>query len=107
LLKSLLKFENAQERVRDVAAYLVVVCGFGAALSSALNAVGLACEKQIAWDALLPNMLSWWIPNALAVLVLPPFFIVWTSRSLWHWNFWKVTEAVICAASLIVSAFVA
>ena len=107
LLKWLLKFENAQERVCDVAAYLVVVCGFGSALNAALNAAGLACENRISWDALLPNMLAWWVPNALAVLVLPPFFIVWNSRSLWRWNFRAAAEAVVCAGGLIASTLVA
>ena len=107
LLKRLLKFENAQERVRDVASYLLVVGVFGVALNAALNAAGLVCENRISWDALLPNMVAWLVPNTLAVLVLPPFFIVWTSRSLWHWNFWKVAEAFCCAAGLIASTLVA
>jgi len=107
LLKRLLKFENAQERVRDVAGYLLLVCVVGAALNATVNAAGLACENKISWDSLLPNLLAWWIPNALAVLVLPPFFIVWTSRSLWHWNYRKVAEAVCCAAGLIASTLVA
>ena len=107
LLKRFLNFENAQERLRDVVIYLLLVCGFGAALNAAVNAAGLACENKISWEALLPNMLARWIPNALAVLVLPPFFIVWTSRSLWQWNYRKVAEAVCCAAGLIASTLVA
>jgi PAS domain S-box-containing protein len=107
LLKRFLKFDDAQERMWDVAAYLLVVCGLDAGLNAALNAAGLACDNKISWDALLPNTLAWWVPNALAVLVLPPFFLVWRSRSLWRWNYLRVAEAIVCGGGLVASTLVA
>ena len=87
LLRRLFKYEYAQERLRDVTDYLLVAAGMGTTLNAALNAVGLACENKFSWGALLPNLLAWLVPNALAVLVLTPVFIVWTVPSLWRWNF--------------------
>ena len=107
LLRRLLKFESAQERVRDVAAYLVLAGGVGSLLNAGVNAIGLACENKITWDALWPNLLTWCVPNALAVLILPPFFLVWTARSLWRWDFRRVVEALVCATGLGVSTGVA
>ena len=105
-LKRLLKFENAQERVRDVAAYLLVG-GLGTALNATLNAAGLVCDDTISGEALWATALVWWIPNVLAVLVLPPFCVVWTARSLWRWDFRRGAEALVCVAGLVVSTLVA
>ncbi len=107
LLRRLLKFESAQERVRDVAAYLVVAGGIGATLNLLANAAGLVCENRIAPDALLPNLFSWWVLNALGVFVLAPFIIVWMSRTAWRWSFWQVIEALVCAVCLVASTLVA
>ncbi|MEI7534292.1 MAG: ATP-binding protein [Verrucomicrobiae bacterium] len=107
LLKRIFKFENAQERVRDVAGYLLVVCILGAALNAALNAAGLVCDNKITWDALWPNALAWWVPNTLAVLVLPPFLLAWTTPALQRWNFWRAVESIICLAGLVAGTLIA
>ena len=101
LLKRFLKHEPSQERVRDVLVYFLVACGLGATLLAAQNAFGLALEQKISWEALFPNLVSWWVPNVLAVLVLTPVFMVWAAPSLWRWDFRLSFEAVICAAGLI------
>jgi two-component system sensor histidine kinase/response regulator len=106
LLKRLFKFENAQERLRDVAVYFLVAGGLGATLNAAANVAGLACEYKISWAAWFPNLLAGWVPNLLAVLVLTPFFIAWAAPSVWRWNFWRVLEALVCVAGLATSALV-
>ncbi len=106
LLKRLLKFENAQERLRDVAAYLLLVGVLGTTLNASLTAAGLACANKMSWHEFLPHLVLWWVPNALSLLILTPFFIVWAAPSIWHWNFWRSVEAVICFAGLTASTLV-
>jgi PAS domain S-box-containing protein len=100
LLKRLCKFEGSQERLRDVAAYLLVAGVFVAALNAAADAAGLACENKFSWAAWFPHLLAWWMPNALAVLVLTPVFTVWTAPSLWRWNLPLAAEAAAWAVGL-------
>jgi PAS domain S-box-containing protein len=107
LLKGILKCDNALERVWDVSGYLLVAGGLGVALNAAANVAGLACDHKIAWDALWSKAPIWVVPNALAVLVLPPFFGVWSARSLWRWNFRRAAEAFIGMAGLVASTVVA
>ena len=106
LLKRLFKFENSLERLRDLAAYVLVAGVLGAALNAALSAAGLAGEHKISWPALLPNLLAWWMPNLLAVLVLTPVFVAWAAPSLWRWNFRQAVEAMICVVGLAAGALV-
>jgi PAS domain S-box-containing protein len=107
LLKRLLRFENPHERVRGVAGYLLVAGVFGTGLNAAGNAAGLAGAGKISEAALLPNLLAWCVPNALALLVLAPFLIVWAAPSLWRWNFRSVLEALACLVGLTASTLVA
>jgi PAS domain S-box-containing protein len=107
LLKWLLRFENPHERVRGVAGYLLVAGVFGTGLNAAGNAAGLVWAGKISEAALLPNLLAWCVPNAMALLVLAPFFIVWAAPSLWRWNFRQVMEALACLVGLIASTLVA
>jgi len=107
LLKQVFKFENAQERMHDVAAYLLVAGGLDTALNAALNAASLAGEHQIPWTALRPNLLASWMPNMLAVLVLTPVLIAWMTPSLWRWNLKRTAEALVCVAGLVFSSLAA
>ena len=106
LLKRLFKFENAQERLRDVLSYLLVACGLGATLNAALNAIGLALQAKISWTTFIPDLLAWWVPNAFALLLLAPLLINWTASSLWRWDFRRTVEAVICMAGLSASTVI-
>jgi PAS domain S-box-containing protein len=107
LLQRLFKFDIAQERVRDVMDYLLVAAGMGTTLNAALNAVGLACEHKFGWALVLPNLLVWLVPNALALLVLAPALIVWSAPSLWRWNWRESAEALICLAGLVACTLIA
>jgi PAS domain S-box-containing protein len=43
----------------------------------------------------------WWVPNALAGLVVAPFLITWATPSSTRWNARLIAEAVICSVGLV------
>ena len=106
LLKRLFRFEGAQERLRDVLVYLLVAGALGATLNAAVNAAGLLWEHKISWSTLNPQLLVWWVPNLLAVLVWTPVITVWTTPSLWRWNFRQAAEALVCVVGLAAGTLV-
>jgi len=106
LLKRICRFEDSLERLRDVGWYLLVAGILVAGLNAAFNAAGLAGENNFSWAAWLRRLPAWWVPNLLAVLVLPPVFTVWTARSLWRWNLPLAAEAAVCAVGLVAGALV-
>lgn len=107
IFQRLFKFENAFERGRGVTVYVLLAGGLGAALNAAFSVTGLALAEKISWSLLWPNLLAWCIPNALALLVLVPFFIVWSSPSLWRWDWRQAIEGVLCVVGLATSTLVA
>lgn len=106
VLRQLFQFEDSQERLRDVTAYLLVAGVLVATLNAVSDAVGLAWMNKFSWASWLTNVLDWWVPNLLAVLVITPVITFWTVPSLWRWNFRLALEAAVCAVGLAVCALV-
>ncbi|HZI33930.1 MAG TPA: MASE1 domain-containing protein, partial [Candidatus Binatia bacterium] len=69
--------------------------------------VGLLYDKKIVWDAMFPNIVEWWVPNALAVLVVAPVLLAWLTPSPLQFNFWAFVEGLLCAAGLTAGTLVA
>ncbi len=65
------------------------------------NVVSLAYSGAVAWDNLFSTTLVWWVPNALAGLVVAPFIITWATPSAIRWDARLIAEAVICGAGLV------
>src|SRR5258706_5078393 len=100
LLKSLIKFDNAMERTQDVTIYVGLACFLGMTVNAGFNVVGLAYSHAIAWDHLFTEMLTWWVPNVLAGLVVAPFIITWATRSSIRWTPQLIVEAALCGVGL-------
>ena len=101
LLKRIISFDNALECTQDVAAYIGLACFLGTTVNAAFNVVSLVYAGTAAWSALFPTVLEWWVPNALAGLVVAPFIITWATPSATRWNARLIAEAAICGAGLV------
>jgi len=101
LLKRFIAFDNAMERTRDVTGYIGLACFLGTTVNAAFNVVSLAYSGTVAWDNLFPAILIWWVPNAMAALVVAPLIITWATPSATRWNASLIAEAVICGAGLV------
>ncbi len=106
LLKRLIAFDNAMERTRDVTGYIGLACFLGTSVNAAFNVVGLAYAGTVKWDDLFSTTLVWWVPNALAGLVVAPFIITWAMPSSIRWNGRLLVEALICAAGLVAGTLI-
>jgi len=101
LLKRIMAFDNAMECTRDVTGYIGLACFLGTTVNAAFNVVSLAYSGVVKWDDLFSTTLVWWVPNALAGLVVAPFIITWATPSAIRWNARLVVEAVVCGAGLV------
>jgi PAS domain S-box-containing protein len=101
LLKRFVNFDNAMERTRDGAGYVLLACGLGTTVNALFNVVSLVYDKKIPPDAMFPNLMEWWVPNALAALVVTPAIITWAAPSSVRLGFWRASEAALCAAGLV------
>ena len=101
LLRQISDFKNPMERTRDVTSYVALACFLGTTVNAVFNVVGLIYGGKGSWDNLWTDTLGWWVPNALAALVVAPLIVTWLSPSSLRWNRYLVLEAVCCAIGLV------
>jgi PAS domain S-box-containing protein len=106
LLRRFVAFDNAMERTRDVTGFIVLACFLGTTVNAAFNVASLAYAGAIAWENLFSAILSWWVPNALAALVVAPVIITWATPSAIRWNSSRIAEAALCGAGLVVGTLI-
>jgi PAS domain S-box-containing protein len=106
LLKRLVKFDCAMERTCDGAGFILLACVLGAPVNALGNVVGLIHDQHAAPREILSGLLTWWVPNALAALVVTPFIITWCAPSSLRWNLWRGWEAALCGTGLLVGSLI-
>ncbi|HTD86159.1 MAG TPA: PAS domain S-box protein, partial [Candidatus Binatia bacterium] len=106
LLERFVKFDPKMHRVRDVAGFVCLACLLGTTVNAAFNVVGLIYSGVLQWHQLFPKVVEWWVPNAMAGLVVAPFMLAWASPSGIKWRWQTVLEAVVCSFGLAGGAFI-
>ncbi len=108
LLKKFVAFDNAMERVWDVIGYVGLACFLGTTVNALFCVVSLIYSGAVAWDNLFFQTLVWWVPNALAGLVVTPFIITWASPPSMDFrlNSRAIIEAAVCGAGLVVGTLI-
>ncbi len=106
LLRRIVGFENALERTSDVVGYIGLACFLGTTVNAAFNVVSLAYAGVTPWSDLFTSVLEWWVPNALAGLVVAPFIITWATPSELRWHPRLILEALICGGGLAIGTLI-
>lgn len=106
LLHRFVGFHPAMERTRDVVGYIALACFLGTTVNAAFNVVGLMYAGEVALNELFPAILEWWVPNALAGLVVAPAILVWATPTSLKWNWRLLVEAGICGAGLVLGLLI-
>lgn len=101
LLRRSFQLRLTMESVRDVAGFILLACGIGTSLNAAFNAAAVAMEDPAARETMFDVLLRWWMPTAMAGLILTPFLIVWATRPAALWSTKQTVEGIICGAGLI------
>jgi len=100
LLERFVKFDEAMERTRDGAGFIVLACGLGTTVNALFNVFSLVYDHKINPEDVFPKVVECWVPNALAALVITPVIITWGVPSSVRVSRWRILEAAVCAAGL-------
>jgi PAS domain S-box-containing protein len=103
LLRRVVGFRNAMQRVRDVLSLLVLgsVC---AILSALIGPASLALAGTIAWPLYWKAALQWCMGDATGVIVFAPLLFAWATQQNEHWTRQRVTEAVALLACTVAAS---
>ena len=103
LLKQFVRFQNSMERSLDVAGFVLVAGLIGTSINAFFDAAGLGSGGGVAWEPLVLSAKKWWMPNALAMLVVAPFIVTWGRPFVARWEPKRIGEALICAVVLVLA----
>jgi PAS domain S-box-containing protein len=106
LLQRIVRFEPAMERVWHVVGYVCLACFLGTTVNAAFNVVSLAYAGEVSWPDLFPTILVWWVPNALAGLVVAPVIVAWATPCSIHWQPRMAVELAACGAGLVAGTLI-
>jgi len=107
LLAHMLRRNYALERIWDVFAFLVCGPVLAAMLSSAMGTVALCMTHSlIPWSEFVRIWIAWWLGDAMGVVVIAPFLLVWSAKTTMNWSNRQSFEVLVWLACLIFFGFV-
>jgi PAS domain S-box-containing protein len=93
LLLSLVKFDPALGRVKDVLSLVVLAAGLSTIVSATIGATSLCLAGVKPW-AVFPSIWSvWWLGDAMGNLVVAPLLLTWAGWRRVAWRPRRVVEA--------------
>jgi PAS domain S-box-containing protein len=106
LIRNFIKSGFSMDRTRDVTVFIVLACLLGTTVNAGFNVAGLAYAGKAPWDNLFPAILEWWVPNALAGLVVTPLIVTWAKPISFRWNLKLFIEIAVCGTGLVVGTLI-
>jgi PAS domain S-box-containing protein len=101
-LERFVAFENSMGRLRHTAGFILFACVLGTTVNAVFNVLGLCYSGKLPWEDLFSNVIVWWVPNAMGVLVVTPFILAWLWPGSARPRPNAALEAIFCALALIV-----
>jgi PAS domain S-box-containing protein len=101
LLERFVDFKNPMERLKHAAGFILFACLLGTTVNATFNVIGLCYSGQLPWEQLFENVIVWWVPNAMAALVVTPIILAWSSPSSVRLSSRGWVEVALCAIGLI------
>jgi two-component system, cell cycle sensor histidine kinase and response regulator CckA len=102
LLERFVAFENSMQRLRHAAGFILFACVLGTTVNAMFNVLGLCYSGKLPWDDLFSNVVIWWVPNAMGVLVVTPIILAWFCPGSVRPRPRMAVEAICCAIGLVV-----
>ena len=100
LLRRLVGFDKALERVHDVLGLVVLAAGVSTMVSATIGATSLCLGGLKPWTAYPALWSVWWLGDAMGNLVVAPLLLTWAGWRRKPWRPRRVAEAAtVCGAS--------
>jgi two-component system cell cycle sensor histidine kinase/response regulator CckA len=106
LLERFLKFHRDLSRVRDVAGLVGLASLLGTTVTAAFSVVSRCVSGAESWDNLAGKLLEWWVPNAMAGLIVTPLILAWGTKPRTPWKSSAWIEATLCVFGLVAGTLI-
>src|SRR5262245_8837100 len=106
LLRRLVGFDRALERVQDVLGLVVLGAGLSTMVSATLGTTSLCLGGVKPWTAYAAIWSVWWLGDAMGNLVVAPLLLTWAGWQRISWRPRRVAEAAILLLALVAVSLV-
>jgi signal transduction histidine kinase/integral membrane sensor domain MASE1/ActR/RegA family two-component response regulator len=103
LLRHLVGFDNALDRLRDVLGLIVLAAGLSTTVSASIGVASLCLGGVQPWEAYGDLWSVWWLGDAMGALVMAPVLLTWPARR-GPWSARRLVEAVALFGGLIATS---
>jgi len=100
-LAARLAFHPGMERRRDVFALFAVVAPLAPVPAATLGVASLALAGVVPWSGFGLVWFSWWLGDALGIVVVGSLALTWCDRARRSWRLERSGEVVLLVASLV------
>jgi diguanylate cyclase (GGDEF)-like protein len=94
------RFERGQDVVEFVA-----IAALSATVASSVAAMALALVHSLPWSELLVNWCTWWLGDAMGMVILTPMILSWSLRDEASWTSRRLGEGLCLASSALVLTY--
>jgi signal transduction histidine kinase len=110
LIRRVARAQLRLERVPDVASVFLLGGPVAMTISATLGTVALASTTPLAWSAYGSTWLTWWVGDAMGVVIVAPLALIiaarcWRSVDLRSWRGVEAVGATACVAAAATLAF--
>lgn len=98
LLRRLVGFHAALDRVRDALGLVVLAAGLAPCVSATVGVLSLCLGGVQPWQAFSSLWWTWWLGDAIGILVVVPVLTAWKGSSLLPW--WPYLEGTVLMVAL-------
>lgn len=100
-LLQLAGFHRSLDRVRDIILLVVLAAGFSTMVGATFGTGSLAYSQAIPWNQFGSTWLTWWMGNAMGVLVFAPLLLSWWSSQHKMLTTSRLFELILLFVSLV------
>lgn len=100
LINRFAKGHNAFNSAQDIFKF-TVLAGIACTVSATLGVTSLSLGGFAQWASYGPIWLTWWLGDAVSVLIVTPFLVLWGTNLRVQWNRDQIFEAGILLLGLI------
>ena len=101
MLRRLVKFDHALERVKDVVGLLILAALLSTMVSATMGVTSLCLGGVKPWSAYLDLWTVWWLGDAMGVLVVTPVLLTWGGWYCIPWPPRRVVEFGLLLVALV------
>lgn len=100
LLQHVVGFRNSLSRFQDVIGLIVLAAGISTMIAATIGVTSLCLGGLHSWSSFWSIWTTWWIGDAIGIIVVAPVLLAWSTRHHLDWSKWSVVEG--CALLLAV-----